>query len=142
LERATAAAEESVRLNRALGVLGNLAMSLGSSARHYRRAAEEVAKPAEARPWLVRSWEAVQEAVTLLREVGERRYFLLSLHDAAVTALLLAGDEEAVDLSELQALCGEGMRLAEALEDEEKADFFLKVERELTSGASAAKSHS
>ncbi len=133
LERAVGAVEESVRLYRGeLGVQGDLAMSLGASAQHYRWAAENATEPAAVRQWLVRSLEAIQEAVALFREVGERRYFLLSLRDAVVTLILLARDEELVDRSELERLCDEGISVAQALEDEEELAFFQSVKRDLT----------
>lgn len=83
---------------------------------------------------LTRSREAIDEAVTLFRHAGNTPYLLMSLQDAVIARLMLAGPGVGLDADELMGLIDEGLGLARSMEDEEAVEFFTDIKRKLSEG--------
>ncbi|HEX6750334.1 MAG TPA: hypothetical protein VF092_23780 [Longimicrobium sp.] len=127
LQRAVAAVEEAVRIDRELGVQGDLATSLGATCQVLRRRAENAEDAVESLPDLRASRDAIEEAARLFRENGNTPYFLVSLVDVVISQILLAQTGDPVDLAAIREVCTEGRTLAESMGDNDKLAFFDDV---------------
>lgn len=127
LRKALEAVEEAVRIQRELGVQGDLAMSLGASSRVRRKMAKNSDDPDAALEALRASRSAIGEAVELFRKSGNAPYFLQALQDVVMSDLLLARAGDEVDTTSVRAAGRTGLELAQSMQDDEMLAFFEQV---------------
>ena len=134
LSKAIAVVEEAVRIDRELGVRGDLAISLGSLCQHQCALAEGEPDPPEIVRRLKLAREAIDEAVELSNHTGNMPHLLLSLQDAVDVRLLEAQASGKLDADELMELIDEGLDLAKSLEEEQAIEYFTDLKHKLSEG--------
>jgi predicted RNA-binding protein YlxR (DUF448 family) len=127
LRKAVEAVEEAVRIDRELGVPGDLAISLGASSRIRQKMAEYADDWDAALEALRASRSVIGEAVELFRESGNAPYYLEALQDVVRSDLSLAQAGEEIDAIAVRSACATGLELARSMQDEAKVAFFVDV---------------
>ncbi|MBN1323337.1 MAG: hypothetical protein JW986_04965, partial [Methanotrichaceae archaeon] len=129
LEKAIAYIEEAIKIRRDLGMMANVATSLGAANRCYMAMAMELEVPERA-ALVNQALEYIEEAVPIFRELGPVQYQAQALRVAVVTHF----QSGLPDPARLDALLAEGTALADAMGDAEAAELYRQV-RAILEGA-------
>jgi tetratricopeptide (TPR) repeat protein len=126
LQKAIEYIEEAIKIRRDLGLLADVAMSLGTASICFRNMSE-AAEIQEIRLELMKkALEYIEEALDRFQKLGLAKYEVRALTNAVITHIAL-GELENIDFIRAKAICSKGMALAEEMEDNDRASFFKQA---------------